>query len=182
MQIRIGDMPAAGMTLEDSLAVESLPALMKLTRKGECIFHTPVDVRLFIVPTAGMFRVEGKLRTSVGLTCSRCLDAFSHSLASHFHVTYTREIPGETGASAEGQELRAEEMGLVPFEGEEIDFREMLQEQIVLSIPMQPCCRDECRGLCAQCGANLNRGACDCEAGPREKSPFAGLAKLKKKA
>lgn len=162
MQIRIGDMPAAGITLADSLAVGHLPALMTLTRQGECLFHTPVDVRLRVIPIAGMFRVEGQLRTAVGLTCSCCLDAFSHSLVSHFHVTYTREIPGEADATSEAHELKAEDMGLVPFEGDEIDFRDMLQEQIILSIPMQPRCRDDCRGLCARCGANLNQAACNC--------------------
>lgn len=162
MQIRVRDMPAAGMTLEDRLAIASFPALMTLTRQGECLFHSPVDVKLSIIPVAGMFRVEGKLRTSVGLTCSRCMDAFSHSLASHFHVTYTREIPDGVGTTPEEKELKAEEMGLVPFEGEEIDFRDVLQEQVILSIPMQPRCRNDCRGLCAQCGTNLNLETCNC--------------------
>ena len=162
MRIQIGDMPASGLTLEDRLAIEYFPALTTLTRQGECLFHAPVDVKLFVLPVAGMFRVEGKLRTLVGLTCSRCLDAFSYSLASHFHVTYTREIPDGLGTPLEEQELKAEEMGLVPFAGETIDFRDMLQEQVVLSIPMQPKCRDDCRGLCTQCGTNLNLETCNC--------------------
>lgn len=162
MQIRIGDMPAAGMTLVDRLEVQQLPAMMALTQQGECIFHTPIEVKLFVVPVAGMFRVEGKLRTSVELTCSRCLETFGYPLASHFHVTYTREIPGGTDTATEAYELNSEEMGLVPFEGDEIDFRNMLQEQIILSIPMQPRCRADCQGLCAQCGADLNQAPCNC--------------------
>ncbi len=162
MRIRIDDLPVAGLRLEDRLEIAYFPALISLTKQGECLFHSPVDAKLSIIPVAGMFRVEGKLRTAVGLTCSRCLDAFSYSLASHFHVTYTRDLPGAADTRPEEQELKAEEMGLVPFEGEEIDFRDMLQEQVILSIPMQPRCRNECRGLCAQCGVNLNRKTCDC--------------------
>ena len=164
MQIHIGDMPADGLSLKDRLAIESFPALGSLTQQGECLFHSPVDVKLSILPVAGMFRVEGKLRTLVGLTCSRCLDAFSYSLASHFHVTYTRELPDGLGTPPEEQELKAEEMGLVSFAGETIDFRDMLQDQVVLSIPMQPRCRDDCQGLCTQCGTNLNLETCHCDA------------------
>jgi uncharacterized protein len=155
-------MPAAGVALSDRLTAEQLPELMNLTQQGECLFHAPIDVRLFITPVAGMFRVEGRLHTIVGLTCSFCLDAFRHDLNSHFHVTYTREIP-EGGTSAEdGYEIKAEEMGLVAFAGEEIDFRDVLQEQVILAIPMQPRCRVDCRGLCARCGANRNLAPCRC--------------------
>ncbi|MBL0715027.1 MAG: DUF177 domain-containing protein [Desulfosarcina sp.] len=163
MRIRIHNMPAAGMTLADTLEAVHLPQLMALTQQGGCLFHAPVDVRLHISPTAGMYRVEGELHTTIVLTCSRCLEAFGYSLDSHFHVTYRREMPGSEEAASETRELRAEEMGLVPFDGEEIDFRDMLQEQIILSIPMQPKCRADCEGLCARCGANLNQAACNCQ-------------------
>jgi uncharacterized protein len=162
MQVRIADMPPAGVQLADSLEAGHLQELMALTRQGECLFQAPIDVKLFITPVAGMYRVEGKLRTAVGLTCSRCLDAFDYDLASHFHVTYTRGLPGGEDAGSEDQELKAEEMGLVVFEGEEIDFRDAIQEQIILSIPMQPRCRDDCQGLCPRCGANLNQAPCSC--------------------
>ena len=56
----------------------------------------------------------------------------------------------------------AEELGVVLFEGDQIDFRAIIQEQVILAIPMQPICRQDCRGLCARCGANLNDGPCDC--------------------
>ncbi len=164
MQIRISDMPATGMTLADTLAVEQLPELMALTQEGQGRFRAPIDVTLFIAPVAGMYRVEGKLRTLVGLTCSLCLEDFSHNLASHFHVTFTRGLPGGGDATAEDHELKSEEMGLVPFDGEEIDFRDTLQEQVILALPMQPRCRRDCQGLCAQCGINLNQGVCNCSA------------------
>ncbi len=163
MRIRIADMPADGMRLADSLEVAQLPELVRLTRQGTCRFQIPVDVTLHIARVADIYPVEGKLRTTVGLTCSRCLDAFEDTLASQFHVTYTREsAAGEGAATAEARELTAEEMGLVPFEGDEIDFRNTLQEQIILALPMQPRCRHDCRGLCAQCGTNLNQTSCNC--------------------
>lgn len=162
MQIRISDMPATGMTLEEELVVDHLPELMALTRQGECRFQAPIDVKLMISPVVGMYRVEGRLRTRVGLTCSRCLVAFDYALASHFHVTYTRESPRGGEPPTESHELKADEMGLVAFEGDEIDFRDTLQEQVILAIPMQPRCRADCQGLCSRCGADLNQSACNC--------------------
>ena len=175
MRIRISDMPPAGMRLADTLAVAELPQLSDLTRQGAYRFKAPVQVTLFIAPVAGMFRVEGKLRTTAGLSCSRCLVDFESALASHFHVTYTRELPDGEAAAGEERELRAEEMGLASFDGEEIDFRDMLQEQIILAIPMQPICRDDCQGLCPHCGTDLNRGHCDC----RQENVDPRLAVLK---
>ncbi len=162
MQIRIRDMPSAGMTLADSLAAEHLPDLMWLAQEGACRFKGPIEVTLFIAPVAGMFRVEGKLRTEVGLTCSRCLEDFDDALASHFHVSYTQALSDGDDQITEDRELKAEDMGLVPFQGEEIDFRDTIQEQVILALPMQPKCRPDCQGLCAQCGVNLNRSACSC--------------------
>ncbi len=162
MQIRISEMPAGGMTLTERVTVDHLPDLSMLTEEGAWRMQAPLDVTLSISPVAGMFRVEGKLRTVVGLTCSRCLAEFDETLASHFRVTYTRQLPEVDDQAADGRELTAEEMGLVPFEGEDIDLRGTLQEQIILALPMQPICRSDCRGLCAGCGANLNQGACAC--------------------
>ena len=180
MQIRISDMPAAGMTRADTLAPEHMPDLVSLTQEGACRFQGPIEVTLFISPVAGMFRVEGKLRAVVGLTCSRCLEAYDDTLASHFHVTYTRKSDDGDDQAMEDRELEAEDMGLVSFEGEEIDFRETLQEQVILALPMQPKCRPGCRGLCARCGANLNWEACTC--GPEAVDPrLAVLKNLKLK-
>ncbi len=162
MQIRISDMPAEGMNLTESVAADHFPDLSTLAEEGAGRFQAPFDVALFISPLAGMLRVEGQLRTVVGLTCSRCLVEFDDTLSSQFHVTFTRQLPEVDDQATDGHELTAEEMGLIPFEGEEIDLRDTLQEQIILALPMQPICRSDCRGLCARCGVNLNQAACSC--------------------
>mgnify|MGYP001544492422 FL=1 len=164
MQIRIVDMPAEGLRLQDRIAADHLPDLETIAAEGMGRIQTPLDVTLNIIPVAGMFRVEGKLQTLVGLTCSRCLAEFEDALASRFHVTFTRQLPEVDDPAAEAHELTAEEMGLVLFKGDEIDLRDTLQEQVILALPMQPICRPDCHGLCARCGANLNQGDCGCSA------------------
>jgi len=48
------------------------------------------------------------------------------------------------------------------YSDDQIDLGELMREQFYLALPMKPLCRDDCRGLCPQCGTNLNAGTCDC--------------------
>jgi uncharacterized protein len=115
------------------------------------------------MPSVGMFQVEGRITGKVILACSRCLAATECPLRNTFRLTFARRIPGDVADSPpEARELQAEELGGVLFEGDQIDFRDIIQEQVILAIPMQPICRQDCRGLCARCGANMNDGPCDC--------------------
>jgi uncharacterized protein len=60
------------------------------------------------------------------------------------------------------RELSKAEMGLSFYQGAEIDLTPLIREQILLSLPLRPLCTEECRGLCAGCGVNLNKEACRC--------------------
>ena len=80
-------------------------------------------------------------------------------------------------APAEGR-AEAEDAGLIGFRGEEIDLTEGIQEQVVLNLPMRPLCREDCKGLCAACGADLNLGECNCRRQPPD-GPFAALRHLR---
>jgi len=60
-------------------------------------------------------------------------------------------------------ELEKEELDTHYYEGEELDLNEILQEEIVLNIPMRAVCKEDCKGLCERCGGNRNLGECKCE-------------------
>jgi uncharacterized protein len=53
-----------------------------------------------------------------------------------------------------------------------VDLESLLREQIILMMPLKPLCVESCKGLCPQCGANLNRETCKCPAAAAN-SPFA---------
>lgn len=163
MQIRVADLPAEGLKVEDRIDPRQLSDLVALQENKACVFKGPLTVRLKVMPTAGMFQVEGHIRGTASLTCGRCLVRVDTPLRSAFKLSFARTIPGDnTDSQPETHELQAEEMGVVLFEGDQIDFRDVLQEQVILCLPMQPLCRPDCRGLCACCGTNLNDGPCDC--------------------
>jgi DUF177 domain-containing protein len=163
MQIRVADLHAEGLKVADRIDPRQLSGLVALQENDACVFKGPLTVTLRVRPTAGMFQVDGHLRGMASLICGRCLAPVDTPLNSTFRLSFARTIPGDdTDVSSETHELQAEELGVVLFEGDAIDFRDVIQEQVIMAIPMQPLCRTECRGLCARCGANLNDGPCDC--------------------
>ncbi len=94
----------------------------------------------------GIF-VRGTLDTTFDAACSRCLAPIRQPLSFRIEEEY---LPG------------AEEGAFAITSDEEIDLSEAVRQYMLLAIPMKPLCRDDCAGLCATCGHNLNLGPCDC--------------------
>lgn len=179
MIVGIHHLSDQGATLSYQEKVDSFPLVAELIGKEASGFPSPVDIHLTIRPVSGMFHVTGRLETVVAVACSRCLATIDIPLTEDFFVVYTKEIPDvETVGEEDEVELTAEDMGVILFSGDEIDFREMIQEQLLLALPYRPLCGTACKGLCPQCGADLNNETCGCpqEAGDRR---FAALKNLK---
>ena len=103
--------------------------------------------------------INGTFSSDVPLICSRCLEPFHFQGKDQFHLYC------EAGAGVppgEEHELAGDELDVTYLEEGRIDTDRLLRENILLSLPVQPLCRGECRGLCPRCGANLNLGACNC--------------------
>ncbi|MGD2037413.1 MAG: DUF177 domain-containing protein [Desulfobacterales bacterium] len=155
------------------------PIIAEMVKKRECEFLKPLTIRLKAFRVRELFEVQGTFWTSVRQPCSRCLKDFDSPLMSDFELTYTKEIPDMMDVFEDEEiELRAEEIGMFYFKGEEINLEHGIQEQVVMALPLQPICNDNCKGLCSQCGSDLNRGDCGCT---RESAPnkFAVLKDLK---
>jgi uncharacterized protein len=121
------------------------------------------------------FRLAGTVRTELELTCSRCLEAFPLGVDASFDLRY---LPASTMSSEPEREVADEDLDLSYYRNDQIDLNELLREQFYLALPMKPLCREECRGLCPQCGANLNTAACTC-APTWEDSRLAALRALR---
>jgi uncharacterized protein len=117
--------------------------------------------------------VYGWIHSVVDVACSRCLASV------HLHVDRDMEagfMPASPDAAVGETELDEAELDTDYYSGDSIDLRAVLTEQVLLDLPMKVLCGDDCRGLCSQCGADLNGDGCDCEppVDPRL-SPLAGL-------
>ena len=74
--------------------------------------------------------------------------------------------------------MTAEDIGLIHFQGDEINLKNEIQEQVVLAFPLRVLCKPTCRGLCPQCGVDLNTEDCNCDSSPPA-GKFAALKNLK---
>jgi uncharacterized protein len=104
--------------------------------------------------------VTGRIQTAVSLQCARCLKEFILPIVSEFEECF---IFLEHAPKDEDKELLQDDMddSFLPEGG--IELRDIIEEQIWLSIPMKPLCHDGCKGLCSICGADLNCGECECD-------------------
>ena len=173
---RIKDEP---LEIEFEEKPESFKVLAKMIKQGECKFSAPITTNIKANRISDMIEVEGTLITKVYLSCSRCLNEYETTLNSHFNLTYVNQLPTEPeDVEPEEIEISAQEMGLIYFQGEEINLRDGIQEQAVMAFPIRPLCRENCKGLCAACGADLNQGDCGCDLTPIS-NKFAALKDLK---
>ena len=87
------------------------------------------------------------------MACRRCLNDAGASVTSDEHVIFV-----------EADDEEADNPDVVPLDprAEEIDLRPAVREQWLLNVPAFALCRDDCKGLCATCGADLNAGPCSC--------------------
>lgn len=122
-------------------------------------------------------RLLGKLDASVEVPCDRCTAPVNVPVNADFDVTY---LPAEAlTVEAEATELQEDDLNFAAYEGGSIDIDELAREQILLALPTRQLCREDCKGLCPTCGADLNTHTCRCE--QQEIDPrWAALAALKK--
>ena len=105
--------------------------------------------------------VDGSLETNISFKCSRCTKDFSRPFAASFDLTYLPQPKWANGGAE--IELKYEDMEVAYYDGIALDVNLMILEQIELAMPMKFVCREDCKGLCYKCGADLNEGACLCK-------------------
>ncbi len=105
----------------------------------------------------------GQFDGHLHVACSRCVGPVRLEMHDKLRVTFMPpgEMPEEE--EEEGVEVREEDLDVFQFDGETVDLEPLLREQFVLAVPFAPLCKEDCKGLCPQCGIDLNTGTCSCE-------------------
>jgi uncharacterized protein len=129
----------------------------------------PVDERVSLIAPAA---VEGKVRlsgnevfvnghidTRAQVECDRCLKPVELPVNADFTLEYISDSDYE---SSEVAELTEDELSVAVFDGKGLDVDEIAKEQILLTVPTRMLCREDCKGICPECGADRNTGNCDC--------------------
>lgn len=166
MRIIVSSIPEDG--LEEEL---QLPLLF-----GDISLKKDVRVLFRASKFGNKVLVTGKITSEAELVCSRCLNNLPYPVKINFNAEY---VPQFKFTGEEEHELTKEELDVSFYQGDEINIEGLIKEHIILSVPMKPLCKSDCRGLCLKCGENLNEISCDCsfeDVDPR----LEPLKKLKK--
>jgi len=148
----------------------------------------PIQGQLTLRKVDDVVVISGHVKTEVQLLCSRCATQFGFSCSPNFQSLYCRDpamagiahldkdkkgratgkVVGRLKGHArhahdfEGQDSKEADLDITYLSEEWVDLADVLTEQIQLLVPFQPLCTESCKGICAQCGADLNKGRCAC--------------------
>ncbi len=128
-------------------------------RHEDAVLVKPVTTDFVLTHRDLDLRIKGTVETGVSYKCSRCVNEFSMPLSASFDLYY---LPQPKPSSAEEIALKYEDMEVGFYDGIALDVDLMVLEQIELATPMRFVCREDCKGLCFTCGADLNEGPCLC--------------------
>ena len=120
-------------------------------------------LELWLESSPDGIRVKGAITGSVFMECSRCLEEYRQGLDVAVDEFYRRPGLGavtDGGGRLAGAEVPEEDEYLVD-EGM-IDLNLLVNDAVMLNLPMRRLCDDGCRGLCQECGRNVNEGDCGC--------------------
>ena len=142
------------LALEEAHFVEEIHGHLELSRRMEDVY------------------VKGSFSASVEVECRCCVEPFATSILGDIEAQFY-----PTDATTPSDPWQAD-TGERYYLGDTIDLSEEVRQSLILEIPNWPICSEECKGLCPQCGENLNVVDCGCQVSEESSSPFAALADL----
>jgi uncharacterized protein len=179
----VADITAEGLSLVGEVTAEELALA-----ETDTMVRGPLSVSLDLAKADAMITVTGVLEGTAVRQCVRCLKDYDEALAFSVHAAFAREgkegkkdtkgvvrqpkpVESRKGRPAQAQtepEIDEEDEGddRYFYQGDHVELAPMLREHIILAAPMQPLCHEDCAGLCARCGKDLNEGPCQCPAEP----------------
>lgn len=127
---------------------------------GDVRALSDLEVRGEVTNTGESMLVRAEVRGTFETTCSRCLQAAETIVETTLRERFQRQEA--TDADDAELSLDDDQDDVSFYRGDRIDLGEVVREHVALQLPMKPVCRDDCLGLCPQCGTNLNEDTCDC--------------------
>ena len=185
--VQVTDIPEEGFELAEEVQPDELDLL-----PDEAQMRTALSLSVRMTHVGDHVYVEGVIDGTFVRECVRCLTAYDAYTEVPFTAAYrASDPPGKPRgrvmkdhhpmSDEDAEEPVDQEEEMYVCTGDRIDLAPMLREHIILSTPMQPLCRDDCRGLCPVCGQNKNEQTCSCREG-QPNNPFAVLQERLKKS
>jgi uncharacterized protein len=153
MKIVLANVGVSPKPVREEFAPESIDL------DGEAVMDGPAEIDAQYYDQDGKVRLAGKILADVTVECTRCLEPQEKSLEIDFAAIF---VDADKEQTDEEREVEPEALDESLVIGGEVDTAEVVREQILLALPEQVLCKDDCLGLCPICGENKNLIVCSC--------------------
>ena len=145
-----------------------VPADDPLLADVDFVLAESVQIRGRLMESGGgRYYWHGRLEGALAASCRRCLADVAVTLDAEVRALFTEDPAEDETAYAVSADVA------------ELDLSTMVREELILAVPEYVLCREECKGLCTQCGKDLNDGPCPCR--PEPDPRWAALEQLKQR-
>ncbi len=121
-------------------------------------FKSPVGITGTVLNIGGSLELAAKAEAVIEYACDRCLDSFERPFECSFEEVLKKEDLAHEDENPDA----------IYFQGSSVELDEIVLNNIILSLPLKNLCSEDCKGLCPQCGQNLNYGECKCDTRPTD--------------
>ena len=115
-------------------------------------FSGPIRLKIFVDRLENLYRFKISASADIEFTCDRCLEPFLSHVNAMIEQIYHLGV----------DDIGSDEIIILPGNSREINITEAIEESIVLNRKIKQLCKVDCKGLCSNCGINLNLKNCDC--------------------
>lgn len=190
MQFDIIGIPDEGI----EVSYQENPSAISLS--PDLSFRENLEIHATLYKSGRTVIVSGEIQAAPSQICGRCSVSFFSPLNIPFNEVFVPKPSVHPASRAEERRARRasernkkepdddeegsniDEQEEYYYEGNSLSLDEMIREQVLLAVPMRPLCSEDCKGLCAVCGADLNKGACGCPPEVNEESIPRSLGAL----
>lgn len=165
MILEVDKIPKEGLSVSRDFEFSSIDLIEENT-----VFLSPARADVLIRKIGDEVLVKGRLTARLSFVCSRCLSPYEYPVSAVFDLVF---LPEDLETMKE--DLDEEDIDRMFYRHRRLDLREIILEQLNLTIPLKPLCSEDCEGICAVCGQLRQEGRCSCLVQEHEPS----LQKLK---
>ena len=165
MRFTVAELERQAIDFDETLAPGSIDFFEDMQQVG--VLHTAGRVDLLHEnrgpgDVVADIRIRASLQTRVQVPCARCLEPVQQAIETSFDLLFR---PLEADRDSSDHAISTSETEIGYYEGDGLLLEDVLREQILLALPAKILCREDCKGLCPECGRNRNTDPCDCVTG-----------------
>jgi uncharacterized protein len=158
VKIRVEEIQETGKAFAFAEEIEELNELLARAGAVDYQFRRAANVDVTYYRSGADLFFEGHFVGEVSGNCARCLEGYPFTVERNFAFVLK---PARKDIDLQ-KELSEEDLALSFYAGDEVDLSPLIREEMILSLPTRPLCREDCSGLCPRCGVNRNLGPCAC--------------------